>query len=142
VPNANNENKTVKIPQVFQGINIAILTTNESVSRVLSKAFTNRGGKVEIFPGGPELLERAAEDHHFHVLVTSDDVIYTGADWVVKWIIVNRQAEIDSFWYVGKKSVSRMDGFIKKPFRPVELLKPIFEDLKNKGVIPEKLPKS
>ena len=123
-----------KIPQAFQGIRVAIVTNTDSIERVLTKAFTNRGAEVEVFVGGSEMLTRAQEVH-FHALVVSDDIVYTGIEWIVRECILQKRVDIDSYWTVGKKAVPRMDGFVSKPFRPVELLKPIHENLKAKGII-------
>ena len=130
----NQKLEKKEIPQAFKGVRVAIVTNTNSIERVLTKAFTNRGAEVEVFAGGSEMLTRA-QQVHFHALVVSDDILYTGIEWIVRECIIQKRVDMDSYWAVGKKEVSRMDGFISKPFRPIELLKPIHETLKAKGII-------
>jgi CheY-like chemotaxis protein len=116
--------------QVFKGYRIAIVTETESIGKVLCKAFGNRGGSVKVYPTGKLALE-AATILKTHVMVICDDVRYHNAAWCTKEIRYKKIVDVDVLWYVGRKAVDKMDGWIKKPFRPIELLKPIFNRLKS-----------
>ena len=119
-----------KKPQkVFLGIRVSIVTESEAVAEILRKAFENRGGDVVTFANGSDALDDAL-NFKTHVMIVSDDVKYHNATWVAKEVRYKKLVDIDVLWHVGKKGVKFMDGWINKPFRPIELLKPIHSRLK------------
>lgn len=123
-----------KPAQVFENIKIIILSENDNLTAVLTKAFTNRGGSVKSFSNGKDAVAEATKEH-CHVLVATNDVKYNDANWVAHEIRYKNVAQIDLLWYIGNKKIKKMDGFIKKPFRPIALLTPIFTALVKKGII-------
>ena len=115
--------------QVFANCSIGIVTEADNLGEILKKAFENRGGQAQVFSMGKKAVDVARNDG-LDILVVSDDVKYYDANWISKQVRVGKSIEIPVLWYIGKKPVPRFDGYIPKPFRPIELLKPIFTALK------------
>lgn len=115
--------------QVFANCSIGIVTEADNLGETLKKAFENRGGKAQIFSMGKQAVDFARNDG-LDILVVSSDVKYYDANWISKQVRVGKAVEIPVLWYIGRKAIPRFDGYICKPFRPIELLKPIFTALK------------
>ena len=123
--------------KAFEGLNVGIVTSNDGIEKILARAFENRGGIVEVFNNGQAMV-RAGKDKYFAILVVSEDVLYNGIDYLIKEIRVNRWIDVGVLWFIGRKPTRNTDGFTKRPFRPVELLKPLYEKLKEKGLVKKK----
>lgn len=115
--------------QVFAGTRIAIVTANEGIEKILSRAFINRGGEAEVFHNGANMV-REGKKNPFQVVVVSEDVPYNGADYIGKAIRSKKLIQVDVLWFVGRKPLRVADGFTRRPFRPIELLKPVYEKLR------------
>lgn len=127
---AEKENALRPPQQVFFGVRVGLVTEAENVAQILKKSFENRGADVEVFLSGKAAI-KAAKEAPLDVLVVASDVKYHGADWVSKEVRVRKNPEIPVLWYLGRTNMARFDGYTAKPFRPIELLKPIFLTLQS-----------
>ena len=119
-----------KIKQVFTNYSIIIVSEDETVCRILGKAFENRGGTVQIYNNGNMALN-SIDSGSVDVVVYAGMVEKGGPDWFLQQVRTQKKASVNVIWYVGDEKFNEMDGHTQRPFRPVELLRPIYSTLKS-----------
>ena len=123
------------IKQSFSDYTVGIVTTDLVLTKIFEKAFKKRGGNLVFFQDGHAVLQHLKELPLDGLIVTGN-LEKTDAEWISSRLRERKANEsiVKVLWFIGDKPVRLMDGHTKRPFRPVDLLRPFYECLKKKEI--------
>ncbi|SMF51859.1 hypothetical protein [Pseudobacteriovorax antillogorgiicola] len=112
----------------FEGHKVLIVSQNDNIKRVLTKVFHNCGAQIFTESDGHQAL-RAVRKLKTEIVIFSNDVQRGGAKWFAHQLRTKHITDADILWYIGNQKIPLMDGFTRRPFKPVSLVKPLAYNL-------------
>lgn len=114
-----------EIKQSFHNFRIGVVTGDSVFARILVKAIEVRGGESFLFSDGFELERFLQSDQPpLSGVIVTGNIEEGGILWIMKEFGESEEIDIGVIWFVGDHPVDGADGHTKRPFRPVELLRP------------------
>ena len=117
-----------EIKKSFESFSIAIVTGDAVVARILEKALEIRGGDVRVFKDGHGLVQ-FLKDHTLDAVLVTGNIEHGGLDWIFDRVRNRGRTDVQVIWFIGDNPSRKTEGHTRRPFRPVELLRPLLEAL-------------
>ena len=122
-----------EIRRSFEGYSIGIVTADQVFARMMEKALAARGGDVRIFKDGYGVVTYLkGKSSVLDAILVTGNIEQAGIKWILSRFRARTGLSLDVIWFIGDDAPEGVDGHTKRPFRPVDLLRPLHKLMEEK----------